>query len=246
MELLVIDMSSNSVTINDDNTKKNDSMGTYHERDARSESTSYDTWSVVISTRQLQTDMHTRYQHEKNELAELNQRFRLFVDRVQQLESINSEYVVQIADFQQKWFGTSSIDAAQGSDQYLLLQSDLTTISCAKVDYEVDFELRQLQIGMCQQLIIDEQQWQDKERLKLEQELNRSASTLLTLRTSYATLGQEIEILYATHGDIFKQYLQVTDSWSNMKKQRKQSDLSLQTLKQYIVLYKNISSYSKR
>ena len=135
---------------------------------------------------------------------------------------------------------------AQGSDQYLHLHSDLTTISCAKVDYELDFELLQLQIGMYQQLINDEQQWQDKERLKLGQELNRSASTLLTLRTSYAALGQEIETLYATRGDMFKQYLQVTHSWCNVKKQRKQSDLSLQTLKQYIVLYKNISSYSER
>jgi hypothetical protein len=247
MELVAVDMPRGSVTINDDNVEKNRSMVTYHGRFAYGKSTAYDTWSIVVHVRQLQTDIHARYQHEKNELTELNQRFSLIVDRVRQLELLNSKYVAQIMDFRQKSFGMSRIGThAQRSEQYLHLQSDLRTISFAKVDCEVDVELLQLQSGMYQQLIDDEQQWQGRDRLKLEQELNRSASTLVTLRASYAKLGQEIECLYATRGDTFKQYLEVTHSWCHAKKQRKQSDLSLQTMKQHTVFYKNISSYCER
>lgn len=246
MELSRIDMSSGSVTIHDDSIKKNYSVTRYHNRDAHGKSTGYDKWSIVINVRQLQADIYAQYQREKNELTELNQRFYHIIDRVYQLESLNSKYLAQIADFRQKSFGYSGIDVVQGNEQYLYLHSDLTTMSFAKVDYDVDVELFQLQTGIYAQLIDGEQQWQGKERLKLEQELSRAASTLLTLRTSYATLGQEIESLYATRGDTFKQYLQVTHSWCNVKKQRKQSDWSLQALKQNIVFYKSISSYSQR
>ena len=242
-----MDMAGDSVTINDDNAKKNYSVATYYDYGALGKSIVYDKWSIVINIRQLQTDLHAQYQHEKNELTELNQRFHLLVGRVQQLELLNSKYIAQIVDLQQNSFGFSRIDAyAQGGEQYLNLQSDLKTINYAKVDYELDIELFQLQIVMYQQLIDTEQQWQDKERLKLEQELSRAVSTLITLRKSYAVLGQEIEILYTTRGDTFKQYLQVAQSWCNVRKQRKQSDWSLQTLKEQLVFYKNISSYSEQ
>ena len=246
MELSLIDKSSGSVTVHNDNIKKSYSVTTYHDREAYGKPTRYDTWSIVINVRQLQADMHAQYQREKNELSELNQRFYLIIDRVQQLESLNSQYLAQIADFYQNSSGISRIGVSQGNEQYLHLHSDLTTLSFAKVDYEVDVELLQLQIGMYGQLIDGEQQWQGKERSKLEQELSRLASTLLSLRTSYAALGQEIESLYAARGDTFKQYLQVAHSWCNVKKHRKQSDWSLQTLKQDIVFYKNISSYSQQ
>ncbi|CAF1231078.1 unnamed protein product, partial [Didymodactylos carnosus] len=239
-------MSFDLRTINNEgDNKNNNSIVTYHRRDAHSDSNVYYTSSAVINIQQVQTDLHAQHQHEKHALADLNQRLRLFVDRAQQLEAQNSKYIAQLANFRRQPSGISNIDA-QSTERYVHLQSDLTTISYAKVDYEFDFEVFQMQIGIYQQLIDVEQQWKDDGRLKLEQELKQLGSVLITLRTSYAELGREVESLSATREDIFKQYLRLIHDWCSMKKQRKRWDLSLQTLKSHIVFYKNLRSYSVR
>jgi len=113
---------------------------------------------VAVNIRQVRTDLHAQNQHERHALTELNERFRLFFDHVQVLESQNSKYAAQIADLRQQSFGISSIDAQ--SEHYLHLQSDLATFSYEKVDYAFDFELFQLQIEIYRQMIDVEQRGQ--------------------------------------------------------------------------------------
>ena len=240
-------MSFDSLTVNNDSNKNNsDSISTYHQHHVHIQSSVYDTSSMVMNVRQLRTDIQSKYQHEKYALTELNDRFRLFVDRVQWLESENSKYLTQLADFQRQWSGMNDNSGSHWSASFLHLQSDLTTVSNAKVDYDFDFELFQLQIGIYQKLINIEQQWNVERRGNLERELKQSASDLISLRTSYAESGREIERLHAEHESSRQQYLALTQSCCNVKKQRKIWDLSVHTLKSHTAFYRNLRSYSLR
>lgn len=218
------------------------SAAAFEHREQHSSVATFTASSLVISIRQLQTEFEAQYQHDRRELTELNQRFRLLLERVQLLESYNSKYLIQIAELRQA-SGHGQIDT-KWSESYLFLQTDLSSISNTKVDFEFDYELSQLQIGIYQQLFDLEQQWKGDSRLKLEQELKQSSSTLLAVRASYAELEREIAGLQATREDSLKQYLRVTQEWGSLKKEKKKWSMSLQTLKNQVACYKNLRSYS--
>jgi hypothetical protein len=234
--LLVIKMSFGK-----DSNETGTSVVTYERHEEHFQSSAYSTSSLAISIQQLQNELQTQYQHDKHALTELNQRFRLLIDRIQLLESQNLKYAAQIEEFRQQLF-----DITDWNKRYVYLQSDLTTISDIKVDYEFEFELAQLQIGIYRQLIDVEQQWKYEQRLKLEQEVKESASALVTIRASYTKLEQENTSIYAAREDKLKQCLSVTHDWCSTKKQRKKQELSVQILKRQLVCYKNLHSYSKQ
>jgi chromosome segregation ATPase len=230
--------------IDEDNNNDNNATVAY-QRSTHFGATVQSTSSVVINIRQLQTDLQTQHQHDKDALIELNQRFQLFIDRIQSLQSENLKYLTTIADIRRQFSGISSTDV-QWEESYFTSKSNLSSVYHAKVDYEWDFELFQLQIEIYRQLIEIEQQSKDKRILMLEDELKQSASMLITLRTSYEALQRNVENLHVESEDLYKQYLILTHDWCNVKKQRKKWDLSIETLKSYIGFYKNLRSYSMR
>jgi chromosome segregation ATPase len=223
--------------ISNQNNKKDDtSIATYQYHAVQLNHTVYGTSSAFANFQQLRTELSAQYQREKHELAELNQRFRVFVDRVQQLESENAKYIALLAEYQPgiRIIGTESVEC------YLGVQSDLMTINYQKVDYELEFQLFQLQIGTYKQWI----NWKDEQRLKFEQDLNQSSSILTNLRTSYAELGREVESVRTALENTFQQHLRVTHDWCQSKKQTMALQLSVQALKNQTVFYKNLRSYS--
>jgi hypothetical protein len=234
-------MSSKSRTNIDEG---NTSVVTYHHREAHGEPATHYISSVVINLRQLQNDLHAQHQHDKKALTELNHNFQQFVDHLQLLQSQNSQYRAAIADFQRK-FASYSIDG-QWDEGYLAIKRDISAIDNAKIDYEWDVELFHLQIAIYKQLIDIEQQWEGKRSFALEEELKQSASVLISLRTSYAELQRKVGSLYGECDDLFKQYLTLTHDWCIVKKQRHKWHLSLETLKSYIVFYKNLHAYVRQ
>jgi len=217
----------------------------YDRRDTYFGSTVRYTSSVVINFNQLQTDLQTQHQHEKDELTQLNQRFHRFVDHIQLLQSQNLKYITAIEDLKQEFSGRNSIDV-QSDEHYLSIKSNLFTLNIGKVDYEFDFELFQLQIEIYQYLIEIEQQGKDQRILKLEEELKQSESDLITLTTSYAELQRQIENQNIENENLFNQYLKLTHHLCDIKKQRNKSDLNVETLKSYIEFYKNLRSHTGR
>jgi chromosome segregation ATPase len=201
---------------------------------------------MAVNIRQLQTDLQTQYQYEKDALTELNQRFHLFVDRIQLLQSQNLKYRTAIDDIRREFSGISSSSDVQWEENYFSLKTNLSTVRYAIIDYQWDFELYQLQIGIYQQLIEIEQQPKNKRISMLEEELKQSAAVLNSLRISYEELQQTVENLHVESENLFKQYLTLTHDWCHAKKTRKNWDLSMETLKSYIVFYKNLRSYSMR
>ncbi len=220
---------------NQNNKKDDNSIAAYQYQAVQVNYTVYGISSVFSNVQQLQTELSARYQREKHALTELNQRFRVFVDRVQQLESENAKYIALLTGYQP----TIRIIGTESEECYLGVQSDLMTANYQKVDYDLEFELFQLQIGTYKQWI----NWKDEQRLKFEQELNQSSSVLTNLRTSYAELGREVESVHAALKNTFQKHLRVTHDWCQSKKQTIASQLSVQALKNQIVFYKNLRSY---
>ncbi|CAF1116324.1 unnamed protein product [Adineta ricciae] len=203
------------------------------------------TSSIVINLRRLQNDLKTQHEHEREALNELNQRFSVFVDRVQALESQNSKYRSELANLRRTSSGDSGIDL-QWNERYFSARSDLTALHHATLDCESDVDWYHTQVGIYQQLIDTEQQWRDKRLVKLEQELKQAAAELNTLRLSYTDLERLNVNQYGERNEIFKQYLAVSYDLCNVKKQRKKWNLNLETLKSYIAFYKNIRSFSTK
>lgn len=235
-------MSFDSRTVND---KSNKSVVTYHHHDTHGESFGHYISSVSINIQQLQTDLHAQHQHDKGALTELNKSFQVFVDRVQHLQSQNTKYRAAIADFRQQSSGIDSIDARWG-EGYLAINRDLSMVRNAKVDYKWDFEWYQVQIGIYKQLIEIEQQWKDKRALILDEELKQSAAALNGLRMSYAEVQQKVDTFHAECDDLSKHYLTLTHDWCIVKKQENKLDVSIETLKSYILFYKNLRSYTRK
>jgi uncharacterized coiled-coil DUF342 family protein len=230
-------MSKSRVTIDEGN----NTVFTSHHREVHTEPSGHYISSVVINLRQLQTDLRAQHQHDKQALNELNKGFQHFVDRVQQLQAQNSRYQIAIADLRRQYSGVS-IDT-KWDEGYFALRRDLSAINNARIDYEWDFELCQLQIAIYKQLIGIEQQWEGKRTSMLEDELKQSSSVLHGLRTSYAEMHRKVESLYGECDDLFKQYLTATHDWCIVKKQRDKGRLHMDSLKGYIAFYKNLRSY---
>jgi chromosome segregation ATPase len=131
-------------------------------------------------------------------------------------------------------------------ERHAHLQADLTTVNYKKIDYEFEFELFQMHSEIYKQLIHVINQSNDEQRLKLQQELDQSSSTLINLGTSYAISQKKIESLHAEREDTFQQYLKVTDNWGHCKKQVTELKASVQALKNQHVFYKNMRSHVTR
>jgi chromosome segregation ATPase len=155
------------------------------------------------------------------------------------------KYRAAIADFRGQSSGIGSIDARWG-EGYLAINNDLSMVRNAKVDYKWDLELYQQQIAIYNQLIATEQQRKDKRSSILEEELKQSASTLNGLRTSYAEVQQKVDRLHAECDGLLKQYLTLTHDWCTVKKQGNKFNISIETLKSYILFYKNLRSYTRK
>ncbi|CAF1352271.1 unnamed protein product [Rotaria sp. Silwood1] len=184
-------MSLDSLGISDEaNTKNSNSIMTYRPLQEHSNYVVHYISSTFVKIEQLKTDLNAEYQQEKHALTELNEQLRLMIDRVEQLESQNSTYVAKLTDLRRQGFIVAT--TGKQNDEHYRLQSHIMAVNYEKVSYESEIEFFQLQIKIYQQMIQAENQSIDEQRLKLEQELNQSASALVNLRTSYEELGNKV------------------------------------------------------
>jgi chromosome segregation ATPase len=238
-------MTSNSGAVSIIDNKTSNTLDAHNSGSIPFGSTVSYTSLLIVNLQQLQTDLQTQHQHEKNALTELNKQFRHFVDHVQLLESQNSKYIVQLADLRRHAPNSSGFDE-QYSQVYTHLQSDLMKISKAKVDHEVDLEISQMQVGIYRLLIDTEQQREGEQHSKLEQELIQSSNILNGLRASYADMGQEVGRLHTTRDDMINTYLRLLNDSCSIRKQIKEWELTIHGLKNHILFYKNVHSSSGR
>ena len=103
-----------------------------------------------------------------------------------------------------------------------------------------------MQSEIYKQLIHIVNQSSNEQRLKLQQELDHSSSSLISVRTSYEELQKTIEGLHVEREDIFQQYINVANNWGHWKTQISELKVSVNALKSQHVFYKDIRSYATR
>lgn len=222
-------------------TSSNRSVVTYQTQNVAFPPTVSYTSSLIVNLQQLQTNLHSQYQYEKNALSELNKHFRLFLEHVQHLESQNASYIQQLADLRRQAPNFNYADA-QWSQSYLHFQSDLAKVNKAKLDYDFEIEAYDLQAKIYRQLFDVEQQWKDDRKLKLEQVLKNSSSELNVLRGSFADTEKEVERLSLAYGDMISKYIRLSKEWTDVRRQTKEWEFNSQMLKNHIMFYKSIRS----
>ena len=212
-----------------------------YERNPQFGITVYQISSMVPRIQQLQHDLHQQDEYDKNTLNELNQRLYTLVNRIQILESENLKYIAIITNLRQQ---ISDYDTNKIEEDYSIFWSNILSISNDKIDYDWDYEMFQLHIGIYKHLISIEDQSKTNEILSLEKQLNHSTSVLDTLRTSYGQLQQETNGLFKYHDDLSKQYFVLTNEWSHLKRKQKKFELKIGKIKNYILFYQNLRLYT--
>ncbi|CAF1017062.1 unnamed protein product [Rotaria sp. Silwood1] len=178
------------------------SMCTYRPLAEYSDEVAHYISSTFNEIQQFKTDLNTKYQHEKHALTELNELLRCMIDDVERLESQNSQHVTKLVDLRQQSSSISVLN--KQNDEYNRIQADIITVNYDTVGYESELELFQLQIKLYQGMIEAEKQSTGNYILKLEEESNQSASTLINLRTSYVEMEQKIASFRSTCKDTFQ------------------------------------------
>ena len=195
------------------------------------------TSAVTVDIPKLQIDLQQQHHREKVELNDLNQRFQLFIDRIQSLQNQNAKYLIAIAELRGKFSG---INTVQIEEDYVSYRSNYSSIASARIDHEWDLQLYQLQIGIYQRLIEIEQQSKDARIPSLEDELKKLVSSLVSIRSSYEQTQRTVEHLQEENRRLLQQYLVLTNEWCSIRKQRKKWELGMETLRSYVGFYKNI------
>lgn len=195
------------------------------------------TSAVTVDIPKLQIDLQQQHQRQKTELNDLNQRFHLFVDRIQSLQNQNAKYLIAIAEHRGR---VSGINTSHIEEDYFSYRSNYSSITSTRIDHEWDLQLYQLQIGIYQRLIEIEQQSRDSRLPSLEDELKKLVSTLLSLRSSYEQSQRTVENLQEENRRLLQQYLALTTEWCSIRRYRKKWELSMETLRSSVGFYKNI------
>lgn len=203
------------------------------------------TSSLIVHLQQLQQELHQQYQHEKQTLSELNRQFHLFIQRVQQLEAQNGKYLVQIGELRRQMPNYVGIDD-HSSQSYLHFQSDLMAANRTRADYEFELDLSQIEMAIYRQLIEAELSGKDQQKAKLEQELKQTANSLNTLKISYGEMEQELGRTFSAREDANQRYLRMSRELCQLKKQNREEQLNIQTMKNFTRFYQSLRSSSGR
>ncbi|CAF2853576.1 unnamed protein product [Rotaria sp. Silwood2] len=232
------------LAIEGENIKGSESVATYSYGNIFLNYAASKTSLLIAQLRQSQADLNAQHHDEKYALTALNERFHLFVEYVQRLESQHAKYMAQLASFIRHSYDISTIESKY-KEEYVHLNSNLMALNSEKIDDEIGREMFQLQAAIYLQLIELEQYTKGEQSLKLEEQLNKTSAMLSTLRTSHANLEREIKTLFALRSKTLQEYLILTQKWYNVKKNTSEQKWSTKVLKNQIIFYKNIHSYLK-
>ncbi|UJR13202.1 hypothetical protein I4U23_000224 [Adineta vaga] len=236
-------MSVTTLCIRGENIQKTDnSMSTYLPFGEYVNYALYYVAQMVINIQEIKTNFNTQHHDEKEKLIQLNERLNYVVDHVKQLELQNEEYTTKLAAFQQESINMYSF-STEFNEHYNQLEANLLTINEKKLNYQFESELFQMHSNTYQQLTQVINESNNKQQIKLQEELNQSSSTLNVLRTSYSELQNTIETYHSERNNTLQEYLKTTYDWSHSKKQINELKINIQILKNQHVFYKNIHSY---
>ncbi|CAF0743177.1 unnamed protein product [Didymodactylos carnosus] len=198
------------------------------------------------SNAQVTDTLRVQHQREKQELSELNDRFRGYLDRVKVLENKNAKIAKQLDGVTKSW-GQQSQQILQ-TDGPLLdrLRDDVNVNMLGEADWQTRLRRSHYTIDNYRQLINHETQWNDKQeakRVSLKIEYDNSCIELANLQKSYKQVEEQLKNLLKQREDLLQDIEKLNEQSYKTTMDRIKLDLQVQTLREEIPFLSDIHAH---
>ncbi|CAF0873208.1 unnamed protein product [Rotaria sordida] len=203
--------------------------------------------SLYQSTNTQVTDnLRVQHQREKQELAELNDRFRGYLDRVKILENKNLKLTSQLDEISKTWGATSQAIISQYSGPLDHLRQEVNDCMLFEADLQSRLRRSHYNIDNYRSLIHDETSWNDRQEVKraqLKLEYEHSCAELSALQKSYKQIDEQLKILLKQREDYLNDIDQLNEQSYKSTIDRIKSDLQVQTLREEIPFLNDVHAH---
>ena len=162
---------------------------------------------------QVTDNLRVQHQREKQELSELNDRFRGYLDRVKVLENKNSKLTTQLDDVSKTWGSASQTIIAQYGAPLDRLRQEVNECMMDEADLQTRLRRSHYTIDNYRSMIQDEHLWNERQEDKREQlklEYEHSCAELNALQKSYKQVEDQLKILLKQREDYLQEINQLT------------------------------------
>ena len=198
---------------------------------------------------QVTDNLRVQHQREREELSELNDRFRGYLDRVKVLESKNSKLTSQLDDVSKTWGAASQSIINQYSGQLDHLRQDVNHGMMDEADAQTRLRRSHYTIENYRTLIHDETNWNDRQEEKREQlklEYEHSCVQLASLQSSYKQVEDQLKYLLKQRDEHLNEIDRLNEQFYHVTVDRIKTDLQVQTLREEIPFLNDIYSHLMR
>ena len=195
---------------------------------------------------QVTDNLREQHQREKQELSELNDRFRGYLDRVKILENKNSKLTGQLEDITKTWGTASQAIVSQYSGSLDRLRQDVNESMLNEADFQTRLRRSLYDIDNYRSLIHDETLWNNRQEEKREQlklEYEHSCAELTALQRSYKQIEDQLKILLKQREDYLQEIDQLNEQSYKATLDRIKLDLQVQTLREEIPFLNDIHAH---
>ncbi|CAF1297885.1 unnamed protein product [Adineta ricciae] len=198
------------------------------------------------SNGQVTDNLREQHQREKQELAELNDRFRGYLDRVKVLENKNSKLTTQLEDITKTWGTASQAIVSQYSGSLDRLRQEVNESMLGEADLQTRLRRSHYDIDNYRSLIHDETLWNNRQEEKREQlklEYEHSCVELTALQRSFKQVEEQLKILLQQREDYLQEINQLNELSYKATLDRIKLDLQVQTLREEIPFLNDIHTH---
>ncbi|CAF0863780.1 unnamed protein product [Rotaria sordida] len=199
------------------------------------------------STNAMVTDnLRVQHQREKQELSELNDRFRGYLDRVKILENKNAKLTGQLEDITKSWGAASQSIIGQYSTPLDRLRQEVNESMIDEADLQTRLRRSHYTIDNYRSLINDETAWNDRQEEKREQlklEYEHSCAELAALQKSYKQVEDQLKSLLNQREEYLNEIDQLNDQSYKATIDRIKLDLQVQTLREEIPFLNDVHAH---
>lgn len=191
-------------------------------------------------------NLRVQHQREKQELSELNDRFRGYLDRVKVLENKNAKLTGQLEDVSKSWGSASQTIINQYSSPLDRLRQEVNDSMIDEADLQTRLRRSHYTIDNYRSLINDETNWNDRQAEKREQlklEYEHSCAELAALQKSYKQVEDQLKNLLKQREEYLTEIDQLNEQSYKATIDRIKLDLQVQTLREEIPFLNDVHAH---
>jgi chromosome segregation ATPase len=198
---------------------------------------------------QVTDNLRDQHQRDKQDLSELNDRFRGYLDRVKVLENRNCQLTDQLHGVSKSWGSASQAIIGQYGPPLDHLRDKVNLSMTDEIDLQMSLRRAHQTVDTYRSLIHDETVWTDKcndKRQRLKCELDNSIAELSSLQISYKQVEEQVKSLLKQRNEQIQDIDQLNERFYHATMDRFKSDLHVQTLREEIPFLSDLHAHVLR